>query len=552
MIVGLLGILKAGGAYVPLDPTYPKQRLAFMLEDSQLMALLTENRLRENLPAHSAQVICLDTDWGRIAGECAENPTRNVTADNLAYVIYTSGSTGRAKGVLLEHRGLCNLADAQARAFDVRPGSRVLQFASLSFDASVSEIFMALSAGATLHLEAVPSLLPGPALTESLRERAITTVTLPPLVLAMLAASDLPDLQTIIAAGEACSADIAAKWAEGRRFFNAYGPTETTVCATIAVCQDCKGKPPIGRPMANTQVYLLDRRLQPVPVGVPGELYVGGVGLARGYLNGAELTASRFIPHPFSDEPGARLYKTGDVARYLPDGEIEFLGRIDDQVKVRGFRIELGEIESVLTEHVGVREAVVVARDAVGGEKRLVAYLVVEGEDAPSVNEMRRHLKERVPEYMVPSAFMILDALPLTPNGKVDRRALPTPDWLRPRLEIAYLAPQTEVERAIARIWQEALRVEKVGRNDNFFDLGGHSLLMVHIHSRLREIFNREILMIEMFKYPTVRLLAEYLSLEQTAQPASQKSRNSAEARRESIKELAQFRQKRRAVKSGM
>jgi amino acid adenylation domain-containing protein len=551
MVIALLGILKAGGAYVPLDPTYPKERLTFMIEDAQIMTLVTDQHLRENLPSHAARVVCLDTDWEMIAAESARNPTSSVTAGNLAYIIYTSGSTGKPKGALLEHRGLFNLAVAQARAFDVRAGSRVLQFASLSFDASVSEIFMALPVGATLCLEPVTRLLPGSELSDSLRERAITTVTLPPLVLAMLAAGDFPNLRTIIVAGEDCSAEIVAKWSEGRRFFNAYGPTETTVCATIGECLDSSRKPPIGRPLANAQVYLLDRHLQPLPVGVPGELYVGGVGLARGYLNEPGLTASRFIPHPFSRQAGARLYRTGDLARYLRSGEIEFLGRADDQVKVRGFRIELGEVEAVLREQEGVREAVVVARDETGGEKRLVAYVVAESEHAPSVNELRSLLKEKLLEHMVPSAFVLLDALPLTPNGKVDRRALPEPAGLRPDLEMAYVAPRTEAERAIAMIWQEALHVERVGLNDNFFDLGGHSLLMVQVHNKLLESFKREIAMIEMFKYPTVRSLAEYLSREQTERPASEKSQTSAEARRESIKGLAERRQKRRAVKSG-
>ncbi|HEX8651125.1 MAG TPA: non-ribosomal peptide synthase/polyketide synthase [Pyrinomonadaceae bacterium] len=551
MVVGLLGILKAGGAYVPLDPMYPKERLTFMLEDAQIMTLVTERHARRNLPSHSARVICLNTDWEMIAAESALNPTGNVTADNLAYVIYTSGSTGKPKGALLEHRGLCNLAAAQARAFDVRPGSRVLQFASLSFDASVSEIFMALPFGATLCLEAVPRLLPGSELSDRLRERAITIVTLPPLVLAMLAGGDFPDLQTIIVAGETCSAEIAAQWSEGRRFFNAYGPTETTVCATIGECLDRSRNPPIGRPLANTQVYLLDQHLQPVPVGVPGELFVGGVGLARGYLNRAGLTAERFVPHPFSKEPGARLYRSGDLARYLPNGEIEFLGRIDHQVKVRGFRVELGEIEATLSKHEAVREAVVLARETALGEKRLVAYVVVDQEQAPSVNELRGFLKEKLLEHMMPSAFIVLDALPLTSNGKVDRQAFPDPEELRPRLEVAYRAPQTELEQTIAKIWQEALHVEQVGVNDNFFDLGGHSLLMAQVHNKLRETFKREISLIEMFKYPTVRSLAEYLSREQTGRPVFEKSQSSTEARRESIKGLAQLRQKRRAVKSG-
>ncbi|MBW4563378.1 MAG: amino acid adenylation domain-containing protein [Mojavia pulchra JT2-VF2] len=389
MIVGILGILKAGGAYVPLDPSYPKERLAFMLEDSQVPVLLTQQSLVESLPAHNARIICLDTDWDAIAQHSPENLTSEVTSDNLAYVIYTSGSTGKPKGVLVPHAGVGNLAREQIRIFDVQPDSRILQFASFSFDASVSEIFMALLAGATLVLATQDSLMPGTGLLKLLREQRITTVTLPPSALAVLPVQELPDLRSLIVAGEACPPELINRWAPGRRFFNAYGPTEVTVCATIAECTPNIKKPPIGYPIANKQVYLLDEQLKPVPVGVPGEIYIGGLGLARGYLNRPELTAEKFIlkkaegrgaeenfPIPSHQSPVTRLYKTGDLARYLPDGSLEFLGRIDEQVKVRGYRIELGEIEAVIGHHPGVQQAVVMAREDVPGQNRLIAYVV--------------------------------------------------------------------------------------------------------------------------------------------------------------------------------
>ncbi|MHC5780000.1 non-ribosomal peptide synthetase, partial [Nostoc sp.] len=403
MVVGLLGILKAGGAYVPLNPTSPLERLSFMLEDVQAPVLLTQERLLEELPAHWAQVICLDSDWEVIAQENKENPVSEVTAKNLAYVIYTSGSTGKPKGVLIAHQGLCNLAQAQIQTFDVRSDSHILQFASFSFDASVSEIFMALCSGARLCLGTSEELLPGPALIQLLRQQAITHATLPPSALAVLPVEKLPALQAIIVAGEACGSGLVAQWSNGRRFFNAYGPTEVTVCATIAECTSSEAQPPIGRAIANTQIYILDRHLQPVPIGVPGELHLGGVGLARGYLNRPDLTAQKFIPNPFSQEAEARLYKTGDLARYFPDGNIEFLGRIDDQVKIRGYRIELGEIEAKLAQHPHVRSTVVMARENQLGDKRLVAYIVPEQENRQETpkNTNEAELWPSVAEYYV-------------------------------------------------------------------------------------------------------------------------------------------------------
>jgi amino acid adenylation domain-containing protein len=376
MIVAVLAILKAGGAYVPLDPAYPQDRLELMIEDAQMPVMLAQRRLALGAPQSRARVICLDDGEGDVARQPDTAPAGRARPSDLAYVIYTSGSTGTPKGVQIEHRGVCNLAQAQSRLFEVGAESRVLQFASLSFDASVSEIVMTLTVGAALCLAPRESILPGPGLLKLLRERAITTVTLPPSVLAVLPYEELPALRTLIVAGEACPAELVATWGRGRRFLNAYGPTECTVCATAAECAGAARRPPIGRPIANTKVYILDRHREPVPIGVPGEIYIGGVGLARGYLNQPALTEERYVRDPFASAEGARLYRTGDLARYLPDGSIEFLGRIDHQIKLRGFRIETGEIEAVLRQHPAVQSASVVAREDTPGQKRLVAYVV--------------------------------------------------------------------------------------------------------------------------------------------------------------------------------
>ncbi|MFL5804695.1 MAG: amino acid adenylation domain-containing protein [Roseiflexaceae bacterium] len=571
MLVGLLGILKAGGAYVPLDPAYPAERLAFMLEDAQVAALVTQEDLLSRLPWDSAgisrrAVVCLDRDRASIAAAPAENLASGATPANLAYVIYTSGSTGRPKGAQVEHRGIGNLAAAQVRAFGISLDSHILQFSSLSFDASLFEIVMALLSGATLYLAPQEVLLPGPALIQLLRDHAITTLTISPSVLAALPMEELPALRTIIVAGEACPPELAARWAPGRQFFNAYGPTETTVWATIYECTDSQ-RLPIGRPIANTTVYLLDDRLQPVPVGVPGDLYIGGIGLARGYLNQPELTAERFVPNPFASvenkeqrtENNAqatcnlqsaicnRLYRTGDLARYLPDGNIEYLGRADHQVKLRGFRIELGEIEAALLRHTAVREAVVLMRasdetaarrphsaahagihndleqDVALPDQRLVAYVIprtapdnqAAGDQVglwPSVADLKAHLRKSLPKYMIPAAIVALDAMPLTPNGKLDRAALPAPSAVRPDLTQAFVTPQTAVEQSIAALWREVLQTEQIGLYDNFFDLGGHSLLLAQVHSKIRRMFDSDLSLVDMFKYSTVHLLARRIS----------------------------------------
>jgi len=484
MVTAIMGVLKAGGAYLPLDPEYPPERRAFMLKDAGVRVALTREGLKERLPASWERAVCLDAEWERISEESEGAPESEVKPENLAYVIYTSGSTGRPKGVMAAHQGLCNLADAQKEAFRIGDQSRVLQFASLSFDASVSEIFSTLAAGGSLHVYGQERLMPGTDLVTVLREDQITTVTLPPSVLAVLGEEELDHLQTVIAAGEACAAEIVDRWARLRRFLDAYGPTEVTVCASIGECEaGGEREPAIGRPIANMRLYILDGAMKPVPVGVRGELYIAGAGVTRGYLGRPELTAERFIPSLFGGEGGERLYRTGDVCRYLPDGTIEFVGRADDQVKVRGYRIELGEIKAALDEHEAVKQSMVVVSENGRGEKQLVGYVV--GEEEATAAELKRHLRERLPEYMAPSAIVVLEKMPLTANGKVDRRALPAPDGAGGGRE--YEAPIGATEIAVAQIWAEILVLERVGRNDNFFELRGHSLLAARLIERMRQ-----------------------------------------------------------------
>jgi amino acid adenylation domain-containing protein len=503
----------------------------------------------ENLPNHLAKEVLVDTMWETLAQHTDENLADEGNGQNLAYVIYTSGSTGVPKGVLVAHDGVCNLAQAQIGAFDVQPESNVLQIASLSFDASVSEICMALLSGATLCLAKQEAIF-GATLARTLKEQAITTATIPPSVLATMPDEDVSALKTLIVAGEACSIDLARKWAKGRKFLNAYGPTETTVCASIGQYSEEATGLTIGRPIANHRIYLLDSRLQPVPVGVPGEIHVGGAGLARGYLNHADLTAERFIPNPFASEPGERLYKTGDLARYLRDGSIEFAGRLDNQVKVRGFRIELGEIEAVLRQHVGAHDAAVLAQDDDSGQTTLVAYVVAKSDQMLTSKDLRGFLRKRLPDYMVPTSFKMLTEMPLTTSGKIDRKALPGKEARAAEVGDVYVAPKTELEIIVSSIWQEVLKVEKVGLYDNFFDLGGHSLAMAEIFAKLQARISSPVTLIELFEHPTVGALAKFLSRDQNERSSFQQPANSAERAKEGKNRLRQqFRQRHQAGK---
>ncbi|WP_147444808.1 non-ribosomal peptide synthetase [Corallococcus sp. CA053C] len=520
--VGLLGILKAGGAWVPVDPLLPRERLAFMLEDSGATVLVTQAPLRDRFPeAHQARALCLDSERDALASESAEAVVCGVGPRNLAYVLYTSGSTGTPKGTAIEHRGVTNLVTHEAVAYGIGPGSRVLQFASLSFDLSVEEIFTTLCSGATLVLAPLEDLMPGEPLRKLVRDEALTVISVTPATLAATPEEGLPALRTVISGGEALPAEVVARWAPGRRLINTYGPTEATVMATLIECVADGQVPSIGRPLANVRAYVLDARGEPVPVGVKGELHLGGVGVARGYAGRPALTAERFMPDALSGEAGARLYRTGDVVRWREDGTLEFIGRADAQVKVRGFRIELGEVEAALAKLPSVREAVVVAREDGPGGKRLVGYAVPREGLAVDGTELRAALKDVLPEYMVPAAVVVLSALPLTTNGKVDRKALPAPDLAAGGTR-DHVAPRTPTEERLAALWQELLGVTRVGAHDSFFELGGHSLLATQALSRIRQAFAVELPLRRLFESPALDAVARLIdeALAGRSQPA--------------------------------
>ncbi|WP_416235761.1 amino acid adenylation domain-containing protein [Nostoc sp. UHCC 0252] len=513
MVVGLLGILKAGGAYLPLASDYPTERLRLMLEDAQVSILLTQQKLLDRLPEHTAQRVCLDADWQLISELSQDNLIPETQAANLAYVIYTSGSTGQPKGVLIAHQGLLNLVFWHQRTFKITTLDKATQLAGTAFDAAVWEFWPYLTAGASIYLVKPEILLSPVDLQDWLESKKITISFLPTPMAEQLLSLEWPEsttLRTMLTGGDKLHRYPSALLPF--QVVNNYGPTENTVVTTSGLVvsngQDNNISPPIGRPIANVEIYILDSYLQPVPVGVPGELHIGGAGLAKGYLNRPELTQEKFIPNPFSDESHSRLYKTGDKARYLNNGNIEYIERIDDQVKIRGFRIELSEIEAVLSQHSDVQVSCVIAREDTTGDKRLVAYLVAHQDCKPAISELRQFLKTKLPEYMVPSAFVILESLPVTPNGKVDRRALPKPDLDTTLLE-KYVAPRTPIEEMLALLWAQVLNLELVGIYDNFFELGGHSLLATQLVSRIRNIFKVELPLRELFARSTVAELAQ-------------------------------------------
>ncbi|MFB2983429.1 amino acid adenylation domain-containing protein [Microseira sp. BLCC-F43] len=509
MVIALLGILKAGSAYVPLDPAYPKSRIAFMLEDAQVSLLVTQSQLVPALPLHNAIAVCLDTDSEQINQNDAHNPNSTVTPDNLAYVIYTSGSTGTPKGVQIPHSALVNFLTAMRQSPGLSEKDILLSVTTLSFDIAALEIFLPLIVGARLAIASRQVATDGTELLKQLQDLGVTVMQATPATWRLLLAAgwqNSPGLK-ILCGGEAIEPKLANELLlRGEQVWNLYGPTETTIWSVIDRVSPSDSVISIGRPIANTQIYILDPDLKPVPVGVIGELYIGGAGVAKGYLNRPDLTVERFISHPF-EVGDSRVYKTGDLARYLPDGRIEYLGRRDFQVKLRGRRIELLEIEAKLNTHPEVGESVVVLREDEPGNKRLVAYIVSKSVNLKS-GELRRYLEELLPDYMVPNAFVMLEVLPLTPNGKVDRRSLPTPETSRPELEKLFAPPRTAVEEEIAKIWAEVLNIEQVGIHDNFFDLGGHSLLATQAISRLRAAFNVELPLRQLFESPTVAELA--------------------------------------------
>uniref|UniRef100_A0A2P1CZ97 AptD n=1 Tax=Nostoc sp. HIID-D1B TaxID=2027338 RepID=A0A2P1CZ97_9NOSO len=513
MIIGVLGILKAGAAYVPIDPNYPKERIGFMLEDSGTSVLLTQSFLLDQLPLANlkkpCQIICLNKVT--FAEASKENPSPQSTPNNLVYVIYTSGSTGRPKGVMIEHRAIVNLSLAWAETFQVQSQSRLLQFGSFSFDLSIAEIATTFVTGACLYLAKKETLLPSQILVDFLADHKITHSFLSPSALSILPSATLPDLQSLTVGGEACSAELVTQWGKGVRFFNCYGPTESTVNAAlamlaggIALCHPNGKKPPIGQPLSNIRIYILDAQNQPLPPGIPGELCIAGVGLARGYLNRPDLTAEKFINIELFGKL-ERIYKTGDLARWRDDGNLEYLGRIDDQIKLRGFRIELGEIESILLQHSSVKEAIVILYKTESNQS-LIAYVTGINNDLST--QLKNHLKSRLPDYMIPAQIIVLDELPLTPNGKFDRKSLPAPNGV---VEGLYESPRNAVEQQLAQVWSTVLEHQNIGIHDNFFELGGHSLLAIKLLNNIQQVFEQKLSLSNLFQNPTIAQLAEQL-----------------------------------------
>jgi amino acid adenylation domain-containing protein len=532
MVIGILGILKAGGAYLPLDSAYPAERLAFMLEDSQAPILLTETKMVGDLPDYRGQILCLDSDWGILSQANGKNPETGVAPNDAAYVIYTSGSTGKPKGVLVSHGNVVRLFTSTQHWFNFDERDVWTLFHSYAFDFSVWEIWGALLYGGRLVVVPYWVSRSFEAFYKLLCQEKVTVLNQTPSAFRQLIRAEetvglAPDLalRLVIFGGEALELQSLRPWFERHpdtapQLVNMYGITETTVHVTYRAIQasdlETASGSVIGVPIPDLQLYILDPHQQPVPVGVTGEMYVGGAGVAKGYLNRPELTAARFIANPFANDNGdngssSRLYRTGDLARFLPERDIEYLGRIDHQVKIRGFRIELEEVEANLTRHPAIRESIVVAHKQ-DAETILVACLVTDEHPPPIVDDLRAYLKRRLPDYMVPATFIFLEALPLTPNGKVDRKALPKPDTSRPTLARSYVAPETDIEQAIATIWQEVLGLDKVGRHDNFFDLGGHSLRMMQVHGKLKAQFEHDLPMIKLFEHPTIAAMGQFLS----------------------------------------
>ena len=528
MVVSLLGVLRAGGAYVPLDPSYPRDRVAYMLEDSGAPVVLTQEPFLPLFAGHPGRLVCLDRDWEEIAAAGDPSSASLARPERLAYVIYTSGSTGRPKGVQLHHRGVVNFLASMARCPGIGPEDVLVSVTTLSFDIAGLEIYLPLLHGARVVLASRETASDGAALRRLLADSGATVMQATPATWRLLLAAGWDGSPAVraLCGGEALPRDLAeALAARASSVWNLYGPTETTIWSAVHPVEPGAepdvgpASTPIGRPIANTSIYLVDRGLRPVPAGVPGELLIGGDGVARGYRGRPDLTADRFVPDPWAGVPGARLYRTGDLARYREGGVLEFLGRLDHQVKIRGFRVELGDVEAAFSAYPAVRQAAVVAREDPSGGHRLVAYAVFEEGQSPDVAELRRFLAGKLPEALVPSVFVALDRFPLTPNGKVDRKALPAPQAAE--TTPAEAIPRSTLERAIAGIWKEVLQVGTVGLNDNFFDLGGHSLLAAQVHARLRESLGLEVAMVDLFRHPTVSALARFLAPKEEAPAGS-------------------------------
>ena len=516
MVIGLLGILKAGGAYVPIDPAYPSERIAFLLQDARVSVLVTQASLTSELP-HTAKLVCLDSDWSEISKTQATDPIE-IEPDNLAYVIYTSGSTGKPKGVLIPHRNAVNLLNSIKQKPGLTAEDVMLAVTTISFDISVLEIFAPLIVGAQLVVISREVAADGAKLQQAIDKYGATFMQATPITWQLLVAENsFKNKLKIISGGEELPQELAKKLLSiDRELWNFYGPTETTIWSTSCHIERSDRSITIGKPIANTKVYILDKHLQPVPIGVPGELHIGGVGVARGYLNRPELTAEKFIDNPFNTDTD-RLYKTGDLAKFLPNGEIECLGRIDDLVKVRGFRIEPGEIEAVLNQYPSIRETVVIAREDLPGDKRLVAYIVTESK-LPHSNDLRSFVRERLPNYMMPSAFVFLETMPLTPNGKVNRRALPAPNNTRQELS-STVDPQDQLESNLIQIWSRVLGIEPIGVEDNFFDLGGNSLQAVALFAQIEKQFGKKLPLATLFQSGSVAQIAQIIRQEKWLAP---------------------------------
>lgn len=519
LIVALLAVWKAGGAYVPLDPSYPKERLSFMIEDARPLLVLTQRTCASLLGTPGEQLICVDTGWTAVAEESADNLATITSPSDLAYVMYTSGSTGKPKGAMIVHRGLVNYLWWAIRTYPVEPGRPVPVHTSISFDLTVTSLYTTLLGGATAEL--LPEDVGAQNLLAALLEGNRGLVKITPAHLELLGKQIAADeavgmARAFVIGGENLLAETLQLWrdhAPATRLFNEYGPTETVVgCCVheVQVADPRSGSVCIGKPIANTQLYVLDENMRPVPPGVVGELFIGGAGVGVGYLNRPDLTAERFVPDRFSAVSGARLYKSGDLARYRRDGTLEYLGRADDQVKIRGYRIELGEIEAALAAAPGVQSCAVVARDDEPGNKQLVGYVVASDNESPASAKLRAFLEKSLPEYMVPAQFVFLDSLPLTHNGKIDRKGLPAP---AKAITGAGGPPRSETEKIIAAIWTELLQLEGLGIEDDFFDLGGQSITAVGLVARLREVFEFNLELATLFERPTIAGLAEAIDV---------------------------------------
>ena len=565
LITGVIGILKAGGAYIPMDPQYPNERLTAILKDAQPPVLLTQTSHLNRFDGYNGKIICLDGETQEITGQSTGNSRNHCQPGNAACVIYTSGSTGEPKGILISSGNIVNLIYSFTRSYHPGPGDNILPLTSIASASFVGEILPILTSGGGIVLADKIHFLDMKKLVEFLSFYQITILSTVPSMIARLNAGQLKPgkLRLLLSGGEALFAGDIDLLPGSINIVNGYGLTEATICSTYIIVNEHQSdfsKNPVisvGKPIINTQVYILDQWQNPVPIGVPGEIHVGGAGISRGYLNNPELTAQKFInynvqnykpnaihaimqscihasmqyhtpPHyPITPLPHSPIYRTGDLGCWLPDGTIKFLGRIDTQVQIHGYRIELSEIENHLGLHPDIRETVVIDREIVPGDRRLVAYIVTASENGkkritPGGNQLRDWLRKRIPDYMIPGVYEVLEAIPLNATGKVDIDALPVPSWERPELDVDFKAPQTGIEKDIARIWQEFLGLDRVGIKDNFFDLGGHSLLLTQVHSRLTEIYKnrKELTIVHMFRYPTIHSLAKYIEEDEKQQPA--------------------------------